>query len=127
MHFTNWRYALKAQFILDPSEPTALLFKRTPGGGYELRGAMYTAPKRSTEEKQLDQRVPLSIARWHTHEKICLPRRRADPATVDWSRCGASDSIATEQQCDAADGRFILAPFGWTVHIYPWETRQKAV
>jgi hypothetical protein len=126
VHFTKWSYALKAQFTFDPSEPTSLLFKRTPDGGYELIGAMYTAPRRSTEQ-QLNQRVPLSVARWHKHVNICLPRKGTDPATVDWSRFGGNGSIVTEPECDAAGGRFLPTLFGWMVHVYPWETDQQAV
>ena len=66
VHFTKWSYGLKAAFVFNPAEPTSLLYQRTPEGGYELVGAMYTAPKRASDE-QLDKRVPLSIARWHKH------------------------------------------------------------
>ena len=37
------RFLAKVRF--DPAEPTALLYKKT-GDGYELEGAMYTAPQR---------------------------------------------------------------------------------
>ncbi len=126
VHFTKWSYALKAQFVFNPAEPTSLLYKRTADGGYELVGAMYTAPKRWSEDK-LDRRVPLSIARWHKHVNLCFPKKGADPATVDWTKFGTNGSIATEQECDAAGGRFYPSLFGWMVHVYPWETDPREV
>jgi hypothetical protein len=64
-HLANYRYAFEAQFGLHPEHPTSLLYKKVHGG-YELEGAMYTAPKRATEE-ELNERVPLNVARWHTN------------------------------------------------------------
>jgi hypothetical protein len=34
---------------------------------------MYTAPQRASLD-DLDRRVPLSIARWHLHTNVCIPR-----------------------------------------------------
>jgi len=70
-HFTNYRNAFVAQFKFDPTRPTSLLYKKT-ADGYELVGAMYTAPRRDSED-QLNERVPLSVARWHKHVNFCLP------------------------------------------------------
>jgi len=126
VHFTKWSYAIKAQFTFNPSEPTSLLYKPTPGGGYELIGAMYTAPKRWSEQ-DLNARVPLSVARWHKHVNICFPGKGVDPSAVDWTRFGPSGSIATEQDCDTAGGRFYPTLFGWMVHVYPWETNLQQV
>jgi len=125
VHFTKMWYAVKAQFTFNPSEPTSLLYKRTRDGGYELVGAMYTAPKRASEE-QLDQRVPLSIARWHRHLNLCFPKKGTDPATVDWKKFGAG-SITTKEACDEAGGRFYPQVFGWMVHVYPWEKNPQLV
>jgi hypothetical protein len=30
-------------------------------------------------------------------------------------------SIATQEACDAANGRFQPVIFGWMVHVYPYE------
>jgi len=60
-HFTNYWEGLKAAFRFDPAQSTSLLYKKTTNG-YELVGAMYTAPKRVSEER-LNQHVPLSITR----------------------------------------------------------------
>lgn len=126
VHFTNWWYAVKAQFSFNPAEPTSLLYQRTAGDGYELIGAMYTAPKRWSQD-QLNERVPLSVARWHKHVNFCLPKRGTDPITVDWSKFGPNGSIATKADCDAVGGRFFPTIFGWMVHVYPWETDQRQV
>src|ERR1700735_2357075 len=73
VHFTrNW-YGLKASFTFNPDEPTSLLYQRTPDGGYKLIGAMYTDRKAATPD-ELNQRVPLSVARWHRHVNICFPQ-----------------------------------------------------
>jgi hypothetical protein len=48
-HFTNYRNGFMEAFTFDPARPTSLLYKKT-ATGYELVGAMYTMPKRATEE-----------------------------------------------------------------------------
>ncbi len=125
VHFTrNW-YAIKAAFSFNPSEPTSLLYRPLPGGGYELIGAMYTAPRRMSEEK-LDERVPLSVARWHQHVNLCFPPKDK-MATADWTRFGFNGKIATKEACDAAGSRFFPVIFGWMVHVYPWESDEAKV
>jgi len=125
VHFTrNW-YAIKAAFTFSPTEPTSLLYRPTPGGGYELIGAMYTAPRRMSEEK-LDDRVPLSVARWHQHVNLCFPPKDR-MATADWTKFGFNGTIATKEACEAAGGRFFPVIFGWMVHAYPWETDEAKV
>lgn len=76
-HFTNYRYAFEAIFDFNPAHPTSLLYKKT-ANGYELEGAMFTARKKASEE-DLNERVPLSVARWHKHVNICLPPKGAQP------------------------------------------------
>jgi hypothetical protein len=117
-HFTNWGYAYQAQFRFDPSRPTSLLYKPT-ADGFELVGAMYTAPQRFDED-QLDERVPLSVAAWHQHVNICLPPKSAY-ATADWRRFGFAGTIATAGECAASGGIFHPVIFGWMVHVYPFE------
>jgi hypothetical protein len=119
-HFTNWQYALEAQSRFDPAHPTSLLYDRTPDGGWKLVGAMYTAPARFTED-QLNQRVPLSVARWHKHVNLCFPPR-GERGRADWKNFGFAGSIATEQACEQAGGRWVPEIFGWMVHVYPFET-----
>jgi hypothetical protein len=125
VHFTrNW-YAIKAAFTFNPSEPTSLLYRPLPGGGYELIGAMYTAPRKFSEEK-LDERVPLSVARWHQHVNLCFPPKDK-MATADWKKFGFNGTIATEAACGTAGGRFFPVIFGWMVHVYPWESDEAKV
>jgi hypothetical protein len=119
-HFTSRRNAIRAQFIFDPARPTSLLYKKT-ADGYQLEGAMYTAPRRYTED-QLNERVPLSVARWHQHVDFCLPPRGAAMRQADWKEFGLEGSIATEQACQAAGGRWFPVVFGWMVHVYPFES-----
>ncbi|HKW33965.1 MAG TPA: hypothetical protein VJN92_13230 [Candidatus Acidoferrum sp.] len=117
-HFTNYMNGFLEAFKFDPARPTSLLYKKTPTG-YGLVGAMYTMPKRATEE-QLNERVPLSVASWHLHTNLCMPppsqRRNAD-----WTRFGLRGSIATQEACNDAGGRFHPVIFGWMVHVYPYE------
>jgi len=117
-HFTNYANGFMATLRFDPSEPTSLLYRKT-AGGYELVGAMYTMPRRSSEE-QLNERVPLSVAMWHLHTNLCMPPRE-QRATADWAKFGLKGSIATEEACDAAGGKFYPSIFGWMVHVYPYE------
>jgi hypothetical protein len=126
VHFTkNW-YGLKAAFTFNPDEPTSLLYQRTRDGGYKLIGAMYTDRKNATEA-QLNERVPLSVARWHRHINLCFPARGTDMKTADWTKFGFNGSIATKADCDAVNGRFYPQVFGWMVHVYPWEQNAKLV
>jgi hypothetical protein len=117
-HFTSYKNGFLEAFNFDPSRPTSLLYKKT-ATGYELVGAMYTMPKRATEE-HLNERVPLSIAMWHLHTNLCVPPR-SQALTSDWSKFGLHGSIATQEGCDAAGGRFHPVIFGWMVHVYPYE------
>jgi len=117
-HFTNYRNGFLEAFVFDPSRPTSLLYKKT-SDGYELVGAMYTMPKRATEE-QLNARVPLSVAMWHLHTNLCMPQK-GQFQNADWKKFGLKGSIATEEACDDAGGRFSPVIFGWMVHVYPYE------
>src|SRR6185503_2659728 len=102
-HFTNYWKAYSETFRFTPAQPTSLLYTKS-AGGYELVGAMYTAPADATEI-DLDARVPLSVARWHAHINICLPPR-GSAAGADWKKFGPDGSITTAEACTAAGGRF---------------------
>jgi hypothetical protein len=117
-HFTSYQNGFLEAFSFDPARPTSLLYKKT-ATGYELVGAMYTMPKRASEE-QLNERVPLSVASWHLHTNLCMPPRDKMRA-ADWTQFGLRGSIATREACDAAGGRFSPVIFGWMVHLYPYE------
>src|SRR2546421_9507525 len=102
-HFTNYLNGFLEAFSFNPARPTSLLYKKT-SDGYELVGAMYTMPKHATEE-QLNTRVPLSMATWHLHTNLCMPQE-GQFRNVDWSKFGLQGTIATEEACHAALGRF---------------------
>jgi hypothetical protein len=72
-HFTDYaETGNEYQGRFDISHPGSILYTRDAAGNYTLVGAMYSAPPDATMD-DLDQIVPLSIARWHVHTNICLP------------------------------------------------------
>lgn len=116
-HFTSYRNGFLESFTFDPARPTSLLYKKT-ATGYELVGAMYTMPRKASEE-QLNERLPLSVAMWHQHTNLCFPRV-GHLRDADWTKFGLKGSIATQEACDAAGGRFHPIVFGWMTHVYPY-------
>lgn len=118
-HFTNYSNGFLEAFQFDAARPTSLLYKKT-ASGYELVGAMYTMPKRASED-QLNERVPLSIATWHLHTNICTPPKN-QRGHADMSKFGLRGSIVAADACDAAGGTFHPVVFGWMTHVYPYET-----
>lgn len=117
-HFANKRRRFLTKIRFDPAEPTALLYRKTVDG-YELEGAMYTAPKGMSED-QLNERVPLSVAQWHAHVNLCFApdgsRRR-----LNRRQFGFKGPIATESECQAAGGQFVPQVDGWMIHVYPFK------
>src|SRR5277367_356556 len=69
-HFTKYENGRDAWLRFDPLKPTSLLYKKTADGGYKLVGVMYTDRVNASEE-ELNERIPLSIARWHQHINFC--------------------------------------------------------
>jgi len=123
-HFTNYYNGFLESFSFDPTRPTSLLYKKTKTG-YDLIGAMYTMPKRVTEE-QLNERVPLSIAQWHLHTKLCMPPKE-DRGHADLTKFGLQGSILTKEACTEAGGTFYPVIFGWMVHVYPFENSREKI
>jgi hypothetical protein len=117
-HFTSYKNGFMAAMRFDPSQPTSLLYRKT-SDGYQLVGAMYTMPKRASED-QLNEHVPLSVAMWHLHTNLCMPRK-GQRQSADWTKFGLQGSISTQEACDAAGGDFHPSVFGWMVHVYPYE------
>jgi hypothetical protein len=119
-HFTSGRRAFAEAFRFNPAKPTSLLYRRGADGNLELYGAMYTAPKRVSVEK-LDERIPLSIARWHKHVNWCVPKRGERERWLEKRDghpvFGPQSPIATREACDAVGGRFFPSPLGWMVHV----------
>ena len=46
---------------------------------------------------------------------------REQRITADYTKFGLHGSIATEEACDVAGGKFRPVVFGWMVHVYPYE------
>ncbi len=73
-HFTDYEAAgWEYNGHFDPEHPGSLLYVKKSDGDYVLVGAMYSAPANYTPD-ELNELIPLSIARWHQHVDICLPR-----------------------------------------------------
>ncbi len=119
-HFTNYRQAFREHFRFDPTKPASLLYRRDPDGKFVLMGGMYVAPKRA-DVRDLDARVPTSLARWHAHVNVCVPRRgereRWKETEGGVMRFGPAGAITTREACDQAKGRFHEQLFGWMVHV----------
>ena len=118
-HFTKKWNAIRNIGGFDAARPTSLLYKKNDAGDFVLIGAMYTASKRTTED-ELNARVPLSIAQWHQHINICVPKLRDKQRWAEKRDgqmvFGPNGAIATEAECDRAGGRFLPKVFGWMVH-----------
>lgn len=72
-HFTDFTQTSdEYQGRFDLSHPGSLLYTKNADGSYALIGAMYSAPDDATPA-QLEEIVPLGVARWHKHTNICLP------------------------------------------------------
>jgi hypothetical protein len=113
-------------FAFNEAEPESLLYKRTAEGGYKLIGATYVEQKDASQD-ELNQHVPLSVARWHRYVNLCLPDRRSDPKKADWTKFGTYGSIATKKACDATGGRFSPLETDWMIDVHPWEQSPNLV
>jgi len=123
-HFTNYSYAFEATYKFNPLHPTSLLYEKH-GDDYKLVGAMYTAPKRFTED-DLNERIPLSVAQWHEHVNLCVPPKGEERLMFGKNpRFGLAGSISTQEACDAAGGKFYPIIFNWMVHVYPYENSRE--
>ncbi len=69
-YFNNDANVRLADMHFDPTKPSSLLYRRTPKQRYKLEGVMFTESSGATED-ELNQRVPLSVARWHEHTNFC--------------------------------------------------------
>ena len=123
-HFTNNRHALGAAFHFDATKPTSILYSRGADGGLHLVGAMYTMPK-NVKLDRLNDRVPLSVARWHKHVNWCVPKKGDEVRWLEQKNgeplFGPESAIATKAECDAARGDFHPSLFGWMIHANVFE------
>jgi hypothetical protein len=126
-HFINQANTREADIHFEPSKPTALLYRRTPMLEYKLEGVMYTASPDATED-ELNQRVPLSIARWHRHLNFCAaPADRVKEYQGAHPKFGMFGSINTKEACEAERGTFQPHVFTWMLHVFPYEADLKEV
>ncbi|MGA7316084.1 MAG: hypothetical protein WBX22_19180 [Silvibacterium sp.] len=126
-HFTKYEYGREAWLRFDPLKPTSLLYRKTADGGYKLIGAMYT-DRVDASEDELNERIPLSIARWHQHINFCkAPAGQKATYFGPSAKFGLLGSITTREACEAAGGEFRPHLFGWMVHVYPYETDPKKI
>lgn len=110
-------------YRFNPAEPTALLYRKTENG-IKLKGAMYTAPEGASLET-LDDRIPLSLTRWHAHVDLCFPPGQSK--TVDWNVYGPTGAIEKKEDCQAVGGQWFPEVFGWMVHVYPFEDTPEKI
>jgi dienelactone hydrolase len=119
-HLSNWAWARAESRRFNPAKPTSLLYREDADGTLRLMGAMYTAPASATPE-ELDQRLPLSFARWHRHVNWCTPGTGSGSrwlATRDGSPLyGPRSPVVTRDACTAEGGIFYPQVFGWMVHV----------
>ena len=126
-HFTNYESGRDARARFDPLKPTSLLYTKTADGGYQLVGAMYTDRVDATED-ELNERIPLSIARWHQHINFCkAPEGQKAGYFGPAAKFGLLGSITTKDACEAAGGEFHPHIFGWMVHVYPNEKDPRQI
>jgi hypothetical protein len=123
-HFTNNRRAFGEAFRFDPTKPTSILYTRGADGKLHLTGAMYTMP-RTAKLDRLNDRVPLSIGRWHKHVNWCLPKKGDAARWFEQKNgkplFGPESPIATKAECDAVHGDFHPNLFGWMIHLDVFE------
>jgi hypothetical protein len=126
-HFMNTANAKLADTQFDPTRPTALLYFHTGNQRYRLEGVMYTDDVDATED-QLNQRIPLSIARWHQHINFCAaPANKISEYHGATPKFGMFGSIHTAEACKAEGGTFYPIIFNWMVHVFPYESDLKNV
>jgi cytochrome c556 len=126
-HFTNDANVRLSSNIFDPTKPSSLLYYHTPTQRYQLEGVMYTASPDATED-ELNQRIPLSIVRWHEHTNFCgAPADKVKEYFGDHPKFGMFGSIHTKDACQAEGGTFMPVIFTWMIHMFPYEDNLKDV
>jgi hypothetical protein len=86
---------------------------------------MFTDSTSATED-ELDQRIPLSIARWHEHTNFCAaPANKVSQYHGEDPKFGMFGSIHTKEACQAEGGTFFPIIFSWMIHVFPYEPNLK--
>ena len=126
-HFMNNTNARLADTQFDATKPSALLYYQTPTKRYNLEGVMFT-DSTSANEDELNERVPLSIARWHEHMNFCAaPAEKVKEYHGDRPKFGMFGSIHTKEACQAEGGTFFPVIFNWMIHVFPYENDFKDI
>jgi cytochrome c556 len=126
-HFTKEANVLEAEHHFDPTKPSSLLYFQTPTQRYKLEGVMFTVPPTASED-ELNERIPLSIVRWHEHVKFCAaPANRVKEYLGKHPKFGMFGSINTADACKAEGGTFYPVMFTWMIHVFPFESDFKDV
>jgi hypothetical protein len=124
-HFTNTANVRLADTQFDPTRPSALLYYQTPTQHFKLEGVMFTDSTSATED-ELNQRIPLSIARWHEHMNFCgAPANKVKEYHGEHPKFGMFGSIHTAEACKAEGGIFMPVIFSWMIHVFPYEDNLK--
>jgi hypothetical protein len=126
-HFNNAANLRLADTTFDPTRPSSLLYYGTPNQRYHLEGVMFTARVDATED-ELNQRIPLSIARWHQHTNFCgAPADKVKEYFGPHPKFGMFGSIHTAEACKAEGGQFFPIMFTWMIHVFPYEDNMKDI
>jgi len=126
-HFISQANTAEAEKHFDPTRPSALLYFQTPKQRYKLEGVMFTVPPNASED-ELNDRIPLSIVRWHVHTNFCAaPPDRVKEYLGKHPKFGMFGSINTADACKAEGGTFYPKIFTWMIHVFPFETDLKDV
>ena len=126
-HFTKEANVLEAEHHFDPTKPSSLLYFQTPTQRYKLEGVMFTVPPNATED-ELNDRIPLSMVRWHKHTNFCAaPADRVKEYLGKHPKFGMFGSINTAQACKAEGGTFYPVIFTWMIHVFPFEDDLKDI
>ena len=124
-HFTNSANVRLADTQFDPTRPSSLLYYQTPTQHFKLEGVMYTDSTSATED-ELNQRIPLSVARWHEHTNFCgAPANKVKEYHGEHPKFGMFGSIHTAEECKAEGGTFMPVIFSWMIHVFPYEDNLK--
>ena len=124
-HFINTANTRLADTQFDPTKPSALLYYQTPTQHFKLEGVMFT-DSTSASEDELNQRIPLSVARWHEHINFCgAPANKVKEYHGAHPKFGMFGSIHTKAACDAEGGTFFPVIFSWMIHVFPSEADLK--
>ncbi len=124
-HFINKANTSLADTQFDPAKPSALLYYQTPTQHFKLEGVMFT-DSTSASLDELNQRVPLSIARWHEHLNFCAaPANKVKEYHGSHPKFGMFGSIHTAEACKAEGGTFMPVIFSWMIHVFPYEDNLK--